>query len=197
MSDLLQQRFEMLLSRLQTSYDGIGHSSGRPYLYFVYPPREEAQVQRMVGDQMQNSQPGSLFFCHIDVLEITVNSLRTQEERRQQYLNDPLRKRGTTEAILKLWARRICQAIDVQVKAVAADRRPVVVLRNLAALHPLGNPTTFMEFLSEMEPRCAITETMIPIVLFVPGYRPPQTSRLYWFLDQASLQFDFYRGEEI
>jgi hypothetical protein len=40
MSDQLAERVEMLRARLRTSYDGIGHSSGRPYIYFVYPLRK-------------------------------------------------------------------------------------------------------------------------------------------------------------
>ena len=39
--NLLEQRFTDAVGRLHTAYDNIGHSSGRPYLYFVYPPEHE------------------------------------------------------------------------------------------------------------------------------------------------------------
>ena len=71
------------------------------------------------------------------------------------------------------------------------------MLRGLAALHPLGNPNALMEFVSEHEPRNTKTDTIVPIVLLIPGTRPPQTSRRYLFLGQERLRFDFYRGEEM
>ena len=54
-----------------------------------------------------------------------------------------------------------------------------------------------MEFVSEHEPRNPKTDTIVPIVLLIPGTRPPQTSRRYLFLGQERLRFDFYRGEEM
>ena len=54
-----------------------------------------------------------------------------------------------------------------------------------------------MEFLAEQEPRNPRTTTIVPIVLLIPGIRPPQTSRRYLFLGQERLRLDFYRGEEM
>jgi hypothetical protein len=54
-----------------------------------------------------------------------------------------------------------------------------------------------MEFLAEQEPRNPSTNTVVPIVLLIPGIRPPQTSHRYLFLGQERLRFDFYRGEEM
>jgi hypothetical protein len=78
----------------------------------------------------------------------------------------------------------------------AASGRPVIVLRGLAALHPLGTPTGLMEELAEQEPRDPATNRIVPIVLLIPGIRPPQTSRTYRFLGVESLKSAFYRGEE-
>jgi hypothetical protein len=181
MSDELQQRLDVLLYRLHTSYDGIGHSGGRPYVYFVYPPEQERAVQRM-----------------IDLLPLTIKSLSGQEERRQQLLNDPLKQSGTAEAIMRLWTRTLSREITTKLEETASQgKRPVVVLRGLAALHPLGNPTAMMEFLAEQEPRDPNANTIVPIVLLIPGIRPPQSSRRYLFLGQERLRFDFYRGEEM
>ena len=55
----------------------------------------------------------------------------------------------------------------------------------------------FQEFLAEQEPRDPTTNTIVPVVLLIPGIRPPQTSRRYLFLGQERLRFDFYRGEEM
>ena len=196
MSDELQQRLDVLLYRLHTAYDGIGHSSGRPYVYFVYPPEQERAVQRMIDEQLRSDT--TLCFHHVDLLPLTIKSLAGQEERRQQLLNDPLKQSGTAEAIMRLWARTLSRDITSKLEETAPQgKRPVVVLRGLAALHPLGNPTALMEFLAEQEPRDPRTNTIVPIVLLIPGIRPPQTSRRYLFLGQERLRFDFYRGEEM
>src|SRR5438105_8450393 len=196
MSEELQQRLDVLMYRLRTAYDGIGHSSGRPYVYFVYPPEQERAMQRMVDEQLRSDT--TLSFHHIDILPLTITSLAGQEERRQQLLNDPLKTSGVTEAIMRLWARTISRDITKRLEtAQPQGERPVVVLRGLAALHPLGNPTVLMEFLAEQEPRNPRNNTIVPIVLLIPGTRPPQTSRRYLFLGQERLRLDFYRGEEM
>src|SRR6266702_2530765 len=152
MSDELQQRLDVLMNRLHTAYDGIGHSSGRPYVYFVYPPEEERAVQRMIDEQLRSDT--TLCFHHIDLLPLTIKSLTGQEERRQQLLNDPLKRSSTAEAMMRPWARTRSREITRRLEdAVQQERRSVVILRGLAALHPLGNPTALMEFLAEQEPR--------------------------------------------
>jgi len=77
------------------------------------------------------------------------------------------------------------------------DGRPVVVLHGLAALHPLGNPTSLMEQIAEREPHDPCTKRIVPFVLLVPGLRPPGTSRTYLFLGREDLRLEFYRGEEV
>ena len=195
MSDDLQQRLDILLHRLRTNYDGIGHSSGRPYVYFVYPPEQERTVQRLVDEQLRSDNV--LFIHHIDLLPLAITSLAGQEERRQQLLNDPAKKDSVAEAMMRLWARTVSREITSRLAHAHQEGHPVIVLRGLAALHPLGNPTALMEFLAEQEPRNPGTNTVVPIVLLIPGIRPPQTSHRYLFLGQERLRFDFYRGEEM
>ncbi len=98
---------------------------------------------------------------------------------------------------MRLWARTLSRDITARLESAQQEGRPVVVLQGLAALHPLGNPTALMEFLAEQEPRDPRTNTVVPIVLLIPGVRPPQTSRRYLFLGQERLRLDFYRGEEM
>ena len=190
----LQQRLDYLIERLRSTYNGIGHSSGRPYIYFVYHPSQESQVCRLAIEQLVSDL--QLTFYTIDVLRITIESLAGQEEQRQKLLNDP-RRTDSASGIVRLWARRIITAINKRLENTQEEERPVIVLQGLAALHPLGNPTALMEFLAEQEPRHPITGTIVPVVLFIPGTRPPQTSRVYLFLDQEKLRLTFYRGEEI
>jgi len=195
MDEHLADRMELLLQRLRTSYDGIGHSSGRPYVYFVYSPSSEREIVRMAEEQLRSDN--QICFHHIDLLTIALNSIEGQEQRRQELLGDPLKSSGMTEAVVRLWAKGLNKEINERLNSPASKGRPVVVLRGMAALHPLGNPTSMMEALAEQEPRDPTTNAIIPIVLLVPGIRPPQTSRRYLFLGQEKLRLDFYRGEEI
>jgi hypothetical protein len=194
-TDDIEQRLEYLIKRLHTNYEAIGQSSGRPFIYFVYHPSLERYVQRVVAEQLRND--AHITVHPIDILPLTIAALQGQEELRQRLLNDPLRMESATDAILRLWTRKISSAITTKLAATTEHEHPVVVLYNLAALHPLGNPTSLMEFLAEQEPRNPHTRGIVPVVLLVPGTRPPQTSRLYNFLDQERLQLGFYRGEEI
>ncbi len=192
MSDL-SERLIYLKQRLHTAYDGVGHSHGRPYVYFVYPPERERVLYRLVDDELLSD--ASLNFYHLDVLSLIIQSTAEQEQRRELLLNDPLKGAAAAESLLRLWSRAIGRAIEQQLDP-AATSRPVIVLRGLAALHPLGTPTGMMEAMAEQEPRNPATGQIVPIVLLIPGVRPPQTSREYVFLGQERLRQNYYRGEE-
>ena len=87
MSDLAD-RLRQLHQRQRTAYDGIGHSSGRPYVYFVYPSDQERVIRRLVDDEFQRN--AALTFYHIDLLPLTMQSLAGQEQRRAS-ANRPIR----------------------------------------------------------------------------------------------------------
>lgn len=195
MSDV-EPRLAFLHQRLRTSYESIGHSSGRPYIYFVYPPahRHTLELYRLVDLELHSGP--ELTFYHLDVLPIVLRSTAGQESRREELLSSPTTSQGAAGSLLRLWARAVRQAITTALEAEPARGRPVVVLRGLAALHPLGTPTGLMEVLAEQEPRDPRTEQIVPIILLVPGIRPPQSSRTYLFLGLEALRLDFYRGEE-
>ena len=192
--DTLTQRLEYLVERLKTTYEGIGHSSGRPYVYLVYPPDQELAMRRLADECLVNSD--ELCYHHIDLLPLTIDSLAGQEERREQLLSDAGHATNAAQSVLRLWARRVGQAVEDWLSATECGR-PVVVLRGLASLHPLGNPTTLMEQIAEKEPRDPVTGRVVPFVLLVPGLRPPGTSRTYGFLGREDLHLEFYRGEEV
>ncbi|MBW7885560.1 MAG: hypothetical protein H3C34_23615 [Caldilineaceae bacterium] len=193
--DFLEERFDTMLARLNESYDGIGHSSGRPYLYFVYPPTKDQYIRRLADDRMHAGQ--SLHYIHIDLIRLTVESLAGQEERRTELLNEPVRGANAGISIVRLWARRLAQEITASLSQIEPTSRPVVVLRGVAALHPLGNPSSLMESVAENEPRNPHTERTVPIVLLVPGTHAPQASRTYYFLGLPQSRLSFYRGEEM
>jgi hypothetical protein len=190
----LATRLDYLLDRLRTSYDGIGHSSGRPFVYFVYPPERERVMRRLVDDHLTDG--AGLHYHHVDLLPLTIQSLAGQEARREELLDDPVRGASAAESIVGIWARQLVRHIGNLLDSPASEERPVIVLRGLAALHPLGNPTRLMERMAEQEPRDQATGRMVPIVILVPGIRPPQTSRTYLFLGLEREELNFYRGEE-
>lgn len=192
--DELVERLELLTERLRTTYDGIGHSSGRPYVYFVYPPGQERAVRRLVDEHLRSGD--AICYHHIDLLPLAVDSLKGQEERRQALLEDPVTGAGAAQAIVRLWARQVSRTVEAELAAQTCGR-PVVVLQGLAALHPIGNPTSLMEAIAEQEPRDPATGQIVPFVLLVPGVRPPQTSRTYLFLGREDIRLEFYRGEEL
>jgi len=194
MIDLLPYRLESLLGRLRSAYDGIGHSSGRPYIYFVYPPEQERAVRRLVDDTLRSDD--SLCFHRFDLLPLTIAALSGQEDRRRELLLDP-HSPGAAHDIVRRWTRALTRAIDTALLTPPTGGRPVIVLSGLAALHPLGNPTALMEGIAEQEPRDPLTNRIVPIVLLVPGTRPAQTSRQYRFLGLDRRTLDFYRGEEL
>ena len=192
--DELTQRLEYLIERLRTTYDGIGHSSGRPYVYLVYPPDQERAMRRLADEHLRNNDV--LCYHHIDLLPLTIESVTGQEVRREQLLSDTKQASSAAQSVLRLWARRVSQAVEDRLSAPECSR-PVVVLRGLASLHPLGNPTSLMEEIAEREPRDLATGRIVPFVLLVPGLRPPGTSRTYLFLGREDLRLEFYRGEEV
>lgn len=190
----LTDRLAYLKHRLLTAYDGIGHSHGRPFVYFVYPPEQERIVRRLVTEELRNE--ATLTFYHVDLLPVVLQATASHEQRREELLNDPLKAEGSAASLLRIWSRAVAQTMTQQLAAAPPAARPVMVLYGLAVLHPLGTPTAMMEALAEQELRDPATNRMLPVVLLVPGIRPPQTSRVYHFLGQAGLTQAFYRGEE-
>lgn len=193
--DLLEERFDNMLERLHEAYDSIGHSSGRPYVYFVYPPEKDQYIRRLADDRMHDNS--TLHYVHIDLVRLTIASMAGQEKRRAELLDDPVKGSNAGTSIVRMWARRLAKEIEASLGDLEPGERPVVVLRGTAALHPLGNPTSLMESVAESEPRNPHTGQTIPVVLLVPGTHPPQASRTYDFLGLPQERLTFYRGEEM
>lgn len=194
MSDLAD-RLLLLKQRLQTAYDGIGQSYGRPFVYFVYPPAKEQELQRLVSEELVSSPP--LVFLPIDVLQQIIGVTAGQEQQREQLLGDPRQGKSAAGSLFGRWSLAIAESMREAVATQTAQSKPVLLLNGLAALHPLGTPTSLMEMIAEQETRHPQTNMIVPVLLFVPGVRPPQTSREYLFLGQERMRQSFYRGEEL
>lgn len=191
----LTERMTFLRNRLQSAYDGLGQSSGRPYLYFVYPPTDELALRRLI-DQELMAIPG-LTLLRIDVLLLTIDVLRGEEEPRENLLKHPLDGTQAAADIAGIWTRALRRRMLKTLAAVTSDMRPVIYLEGLAALHPLTNPTTVMESFAEHSIDHPQTLRPVPIVLFVPGVQLPHMSRMYQYLDAKSPILSMYRGEDI
>jgi len=191
----LTQRFMLLRNRLQTAYTGLGQSSGRPYLYVVYPPADELVVRRLLTQELL-SIPG-LLPIQIDVLRVTMDVIQDEEQAREALLQQPLDGKQAAGDIAGIWTRALRRRILSALKQVEPETRPVVYLEGLAALHPLTTPSAVMEAFAEYAIDHPHTGRPVPIVLFVPGFQPPHMSRMYQFLDENANALPMYRGEDI
>lgn len=193
----LEQRLGFLRTRLQSAYDGLGQSSGRPYLYFVYSPDADQQVRRFV-DELFTMLP-SMHTIRIDLLDLTMDALRGEEEGREAVLlhPDPAVSTMAPSDIADLWQDELRITMQQALEDVPPGSRPLFLLEGLAALHPLTNPTAVMEKFAEHSLDNPATGRPVPIVLLVPGFRVPNTGRMYYFLKQSSQQLKMYRGEDV
>lgn len=108
----IQQRLDQVVARFVQGYHSIGQSASYPYLYFVYDPAAEWLVQALLPRMLQDCPP--LIVRQVDLLPIALESLRGQEERREQLLNDPRSGADQAQAILNVWARSTkarCEAL--------------------------------------------------------------------------------------
>lgn len=192
----LEPRLAYLRTRIQSTYDGLGQSSGRPYMYFVYSPEADQQVRRFVDEQFMMLP--SLYTIRINVLNLTVDALRDEEQGREAVLAHPdlAVAMMAPSDIADIWQDELRVAMQQALETVPPGLRPLILLEGLAALYPLTNPTAVMEKFAEHSLDNPATGRPVPIVLFVPGYRVPHTSRQYSFLTPASQPLKMYRGED-
>src|SRR4051812_10083861 len=141
----LEQRLSTLRTRIQTAYEGLGQTSGRPYIYFVYPPEAEQHVRRAI-DELFTVLP-TLHVLRVDVLELTIDTLQGEEAARDALLvdRDKLKSKAAPREIAEIWQVELRELVQRNLAAAPPTARPIVFLEGLAALHPLTNPTAVME----------------------------------------------------
>lgn len=135
-------------------------------------------------------------FALIDLLALSIESLSGQEQHRQELLErDPV---SQARAIEGVWVHKTRAEIEKMFASVTVEDKPVAMLYETAALHPISHPSAFMARWDDDDPLChPKTGKSIPIVLFLPGYHPPLSSRSYHFLSRQHQALTFYCGEEI
>ncbi len=191
----MEQRLRLLNEKVHTQYESLGYSPRHPYLYLVYDPDDERLFPKVIFEYVHEDE--CLSFVLIDLLRVTLESLQGKDERYQQVLEDPLLEAVARCEIVQLWSDALCEKIVAEVAQMPLGKHPVAILYGVAALLPLGTPTSLMELVAETEPHDERTGRAVPIVVFVPGYSPPWTSsHFYHFLDPESPLRQFYRGGE-
>jgi hypothetical protein len=181
------QHLERLAERLHTGYDFIGYSEQSPYGYYIHDPK----VTRSLPSLLPQYIKPPLFLCLVDLLTLSIDSLRGQEERREALLL-------SSQAIEKLWVRWTKKKIEELCVSVTENERPVAVVSNTAALHPISNPSSFLASWDDYGPcRHPITGKSIPLILLIPGFHHPSSGLMYHFLSLQQEPLTLYLGENI
>ena len=153
---------------------------------------------RRLVDELFPMRP-TLYPLRIDLLRLTLDALRGEEAAREATLTnlDPAIATAAPGDIAALWQDELRIAMQQALADAPPGVRPLIFLEGLAALHPLTNPTAVMEQFAEQRLDHPVTGRPVPIVLLVPGFRVPHTSRAYHFLTHTSQPLLMYRGEDV
>lgn len=186
------QHLERLAERLRTGYDTIGYSQRSPYGYYIHDPQETPSLPELLPEYLKPP----LTLCLVDLLELSIDSLRGQEQRRQELLEKNFSSQA--QDIEELWVRWTKRKIEDLSASAAKNDRPVAVISNTAALHPISHPSSFLASWDRYGP-CLhpITEKSIPLILLIPGFHHATSGRLYHFLSPQQKALAFYLGENI
>ena len=187
----MEQRLRLLVEKVHARYECLGHSARYPYVSFVYDPDDEKILPELLLKFFYEDE--HLFFTIIDLLPLSIESVESGEEERDIALNDPMLAQNARHEIVQLWSDVLCEKIMADVAVTPVGKRPVAILYGLAAVHPLGTPTQLIELMAEMELHDERTGHAVPIVVFIPGYLPPQTHG-YRFLNPESPLLPFSQG---
>jgi hypothetical protein len=186
------QHLERLAERLCTGYNEIGHSERSPYGYYIHDPQETRSLPELLPKYFKPP----LTLCLVDLLELSIESLEGQEQRHQELLAKDLS--GQAQALEELWVRRTKKKIEALSASVTENERPVAVISNTAALHPISHPSSFLASWDRYGP-CLHPNTgkSIPLILLIPGFHHASSGRMYHFLDRQQKALTLYLGENI
>lgn len=174
------------VGRLQLRYDQIGRKTGAPFLAIVYPPELEKQVLKE-WDTLVKSLGDDYQVTAIDILEIT-HAITSQIglDTILESMKDPEPGCEPERELGNLWL----SSIQEKIESVFRDqkvKRPVIVLKHLAALYPAAGPQILMQRLWDSSQNALEG----PVVLLIPGTLIEP--RRYTFLN---IRDEFmYRGE--
>jgi hypothetical protein len=168
----LREAFE----RLKTRYEHIGRKTGAPFLAIVYPPEAHEAVLKewrtlagTLGDDYD--------ICTIDVLDVTMAVVSDiGSESVVATIAAPMPGSDPQGELGSMWTDALATKVR-QVAGESSDRKRVIVLENLAALHPAAGPRAVMQKLWDTEQ----SSLDGPVVVLIPGTLVEP--RVYSFVD--------------
>lgn len=174
------------VGRLQTRYDQIGRKTGAPFLAIVYPLELEKQVLKE-WDTLVKSLGEEYQVITLDILEIT-HTITSQigMDTILESMKDPEPGCDPERELGNLWLSGLQEQIESAFR-IRNVKKPVIVLKHLAALYPAAGPQILMQRLWDSSQNALEG----PVVLLIPGTLIEP--RRYSFLNVRD-EF-MYRGE--
>lgn len=174
------------VGRLQTRYDQIGRKTGAPFLAIVYPLELEKQVLKE-WDTLVKSLGEDFQVMTLDILEIT-HTITSQigMDTILESMKDPEPGCDPERELGNLWLSGLQEQIESAFRS-RIGKKPVIVLKHLAALYPAAGPQILMQRLWDSSQNALEG----PVVLLIPGTLIEP--RRYSFLNVRD-EF-MYRGE--
>lgn len=182
-----QWKLAEAVKRVQERYAHVGSKTGASLLAIVYPPEAEkavyhewdAQIARLGSDYDVQS---------VDVLTSTVQTVADLgSEHVVASIADPMPGSSPEAELGRMWITAITREIHDRLDNSQASR-PVVVLHNVAALHPATSPRSLLQALWDSD-----KPLRGPVIIFIPGRLTE--ARVYSFLNRESEVM--YRGDII
>jgi len=174
------------VGRLQIRYDQIGRKTGAPFLAIVYPLELEKQVLKE-WDTLVKSLGEDFQVMTLDVFEIT-HTITSQIglDTVLESMKDPEPGCDPERELGNLWLSGLQEQIESAFRS-RIGKKPVIVLKHLAALYPAAGPQILMQRLWDSSQNALEG----PVVLLIPGTLIEP--RRYSFLNVRD-EF-MYRGE--
>lgn len=180
-------KLRQAIERIRTRYDHIGRKTGAPFLAIVYPPESEREVLRE-WSTLTDSLCSEYDFREIDVMDLTMmEAEKLGVQNIVSLLNDPMPGSPAESELGQIWVTSVANAVKEVSKESSQGKRPIIVLKGLAALYPVTGPRAVMQSLWDSQ------QSILngPVVVFIPGsLREP---RVYKFLNL--IEEFMYRGD--
>ncbi|WP_424357126.1 hypothetical protein [Methanocella sp. MCL-LM] len=175
------------IERLQRDYDYIGRNTGAPFLSIIYPHEDEIQVYKE-----WNALTEVLIKYDvktIDVLDITMSVVdEIGVSTIVDMIINPMPGSNPENDLANEWVSLIVKTVRENATS-QGDKKPIIVIKNLAALYPVTGPHTIMQKLWDTEQ----SSLNCPVVLLIPGTL--KEPRVYSFVNKRE-EF-MYRGDAL
>lgn len=185
------EKIKEVVERVTTRYEYIGRKTGAPFLAVVYPPEKEALVFKEF-ETLMDVHADEFDVRYIDVLKVTMEVIEDIGcEHIVNTLEDPMPGSDPEVELGKMWVYAVVKAVK-EISKSDSQKKPLLVLKRLAALYPVASPKMVMQELWD----CNQSYLEGPVVVLIPGSIPGTRiagSRAYDFLGKKRELM--YRGD--